>query len=122
VVTAGIFPGPTSYSVPVGQQLVIEYISALCVPVNAASATGPGANVSNYGEPSILVSTNGAVFTHYLPMPVDNRPFGTASFGVTLGTATKIYADPGSTISINNSAPITTPNCAVTGSGRLVTP
>jgi hypothetical protein len=103
------------YSVPVGQRLVIEYVSGFCNP-----ETQPGSNPTLYLAPSILVTTGGVQQTYNfsLPMPVvlAPTPLGVSApfWAQAFGQVAKIYADPGTPV-MNIISP-----CTVRLSGRLV--
>jgi hypothetical protein len=89
-------PPVSKYDVPVGQRLVIEYISGICV----ASVSDTNANFT--------VVTNGITNTYYPGLP--------NLTGALFSNLVKIYADPGTTI-ISAPGP-----CQLTFSGQLVTP
>jgi len=95
----------STFSVPVGQRLVIEYISGTCTvfPKNFLS---------------IGATTNGTKMNHSFSLPVVNGP---VAIGVAaeFGDLVKIYADPGTNVVLEGGTDV----CVnLTVSGRLVTP
>ena len=98
----GPFSLDNQLSVPVGQRFVIEYASGKC----SIGAPAP---------PWLEVFTNGLQNNHYFTVPNFNVQ---AFINTPFGQSVKIYADPGSTITMGGSST----HCIMTLSGRLVTP
>jgi hypothetical protein len=99
----------STFAVPKGKRLVIEYVSGTCL-------TFPNGSVS------IAATTNGTRLEHSFsspvinPLPLDNpRQISAATFG----DLVKIYADPGTIVSLDGATDV----CLnLTLSGKLVTP
>ena len=89
-------------SVPAGQRFVIEYVSGQC----SIGAPTP---------PWLVVFTNGLQNNHYFTVPNFNVQ---AFINTPFGQSVKIYADPGSTITMGGSST----HCIMTLSGRFVSP
>ena len=111
--------GPAqSYAVPVGQRLVIEYVSGLCQP--KLSGTGI---FTIYTNVAITVTTGGMSLVHRLALPINPISFPTGSSMdetvppqlLNIGHLVKIYADAGTSVTIPN-----TSFCFLTFSGQLV--
>jgi hypothetical protein len=104
------------YSVPVGQRLVIEYVSARCDADHPVGGPPNGIFV----PPSFGVVTNGRTIFHYIAMPVVSNhvppPENNFEALLSVGSLVKIYADPGTTIDTG------VRNCFISFSGQLVTP
>jgi hypothetical protein len=93
----------STFAVPRGKRLVIEYVSGTC-------ATLPTGSVF------ITATTNGNRVGHYFSSPV-----GTSSqiSNATFGDLVKIYADPGTIVSLDGSTNV----CLnLSFSGKLLTP
>jgi hypothetical protein len=103
--TLNPFIGITTYSVPVGQRLVIEYVSGLC----------PNPPPYPIQLPGLEVTTRGFLQLHGI---LSHEPMGNSVAGpsVNFGNLVKIYADAGSTVTLDGNS------CRVTVSGQLVTP
>jgi hypothetical protein len=89
--------GRNTYSVPVGQRLVIEYVSGGCI---------------GGGVPAVVVTTNGLDFGYNFAIPI--APTGFIG-EVVFGHVVKLYADAGSNVIVPLSA-----SCGMTFSGTLV--
>ena len=102
-----------TFSVPLGQRLVIEYISGLC---DAVAFPSPNA-IPTYDRPRFQVTTNGVTLSHFIARPVNpvltSNQFNTE---LVMGHLVKIYADPGTVVSL------IADNCSLFFSGQLVTP
>ena len=91
-----------SFAVPLGQRLVIEYISGSC-------ETAP------HGTVRVRILTSGQSIAHQFTMPVSSPQNIFASFGHVV----KFYADPGSSVTFEGSNNV----CDnLIFSGQLVTP
>jgi hypothetical protein len=98
----------STFAVPAGKRLVIEYVSGTCL-------TFPN------GSASITATTNGTRLSHQFTSHVINPlPTGTPQVAyATFGDLVKIYADPGTTVSLDGGTDV----CLnLTLSGKLVTP
>src|SRR5262249_54102981 len=84
-----------TYSVPVGQTLIIEYVSGECVPSHVVGDT------TSWDSPQINVSTSGVGATYILNLPI---PFTTATGAgfQPFGNLVKIYADGGTAVTSNS--------------------
>jgi hypothetical protein len=91
---------PDTYSVPIGQRLVIEYISGACssdpVPVGLLFVTTNGLIIGYSVVPAFVAQTNATGY---------------------IGQSVKLYADPGTKVSLPQGA-----HCTLIVSGRLVAP
>jgi hypothetical protein len=95
-----------SFTVPQGLRLVIEYVSGLCTtqPVTI--------------NPDIFAVTGGSLGQHTIAIPVGPQ----VQPSVALGQLVKIYADPGTNVTVNLATPQTSSLCRLGFSGKLVTP
>jgi hypothetical protein len=104
----------TTYSVPVGQRLIMEYVSGEC------TASGFSVNSVLFPSADLKVTTGGIQNTHTfaMPMPLFSAPnIGNQINTEQFSHSVKIYADAGSNVTF------ATPNfCNLTVSGQLVTP
>ena len=109
-VTFTLDPSTRTYSVPVGQRLVIEYASGQCSPVTFDGVT-------SYNPPFISATTNGNSQGHSFAVPIANsQPLINGGF-VPFGHLVKIYADAGSNVTLVSG---TVNNCLLLLSGQLV--
>jgi hypothetical protein len=114
-------PG-NEFPVPAGQRLVIEYVSGICGPQTQSP--------SLFGLPSIFVTTNGVGNVHRPALPIVDSAVpppvipGVSTQVLFFGQVVKIYADPGSSVTIptQNASFGLSSNCQMTFSGQLVTP
>ena len=98
----------STFAVPEGKRLVIEYVSGTCL-------TFPNGSVF------LRATTNGTTLGHYFSSPVINPlPSGTPQIAyATFGDLVKIYADPGTNVSLDGGTDVCL-NLSL--SGKLVTP
>ncbi|MGH9794179.1 MAG: hypothetical protein ACRD5G_05355 [Candidatus Acidiferrales bacterium] len=104
--------GSSSFAVPANKRVIIEFVSGFCRPVTATD--------SMRAEVGLFTTSGGVSASHALPMA---QPF---SFTQSFAESTKIYADPGTTVSfglgvIAGPAPAFV-SCSATISGLLVDP
>jgi hypothetical protein len=117
-VPAGTLAGSTSFTVPAGRRLVLEYASG-----------STRVHVSELVRVEIRTTAGGATVTHVVPPSVYRREFeGTVNpdFVVGFGQALRIYADPGTTVTVlavrSENAEITPSFFQLAVSGHLVEP
>jgi len=108
-VTFTLDPSTRTYSVPVGQRLVIEYASGGCFPT-------PNSNnpALAYSPPFFTATTNGAQHNHLLAFQISSNPSLIVDNFVPFGQLVKLHADAGSNVTLGS------PSCSLTLSGQLV--
>jgi hypothetical protein len=101
-------PTPDGFNVPPDKQLVIEYVSGQCFVVSGEV----DAVVLNtiVGPPGGFVQVN-----HIVPV----LSVGAAGLGHVIAQQTRIYADPGSPVSLSSSSISSSFECNVVLSGNL---
>ena len=96
------------FTVPVAQRLVIEYVSGQCGVTGQLLAP----------TPFIQTVTGGVTTSHFITLPTGFIP--SAEVAVQFGQLVKIYADPGTNVTVGLLQQGV--GCGITFSGQLVTP
>jgi len=111
-------PAVHKYTVPLGRRLVIEYVSGTCLANGSVNGLPPF-----YDDLQISAVTGGVTNLHRLQRPINPIPYnGSLTLGqlqtaITMAHLVKIYADPGTDVTILPSVVI----CQLAFSGQLVT-
>jgi hypothetical protein len=105
---------PTTYSVPVGQLLIIEYVSGECV-----GEQGTLGGIGFFSSPGLTATTGGFTGNHRFSLPIPFANGSVNAFTQQFGHLVKIYADGGSNVTLAVLGDAL--GCSVTFSGQLVT-
>ncbi len=110
IAKCSVLGDPPTHQVPAGRRLIIEQVSGECGSDEVVPVAQPVAD--------IIAQTAGAVVPHSLALLLfPNRPGGIVSL-----TNTRIYADPGSQVTIGLGAISGDSFCRLAFSGQLVKP
>jgi hypothetical protein len=108
---------PNTFTVPTTQRLVIEYASGACSPSTIASG-----EAIQIGAVQVTATTAGVTNSHGLNVPINpilyNPNLSSLQERVQLGHMVKIYADPGTDVTLSAVAG----SCQMTFSGVPISP